>query len=179
MRPKRKAMRAGRRAAVTLELIVALAILVVLLVAVFEYATLMVFQSTITHAATAGAREAGKGAQIGEVADVVSQIVGVNCIAVTGAPGSGTKVILEDGSPGCPTTAFGDPDFTACTVPTNPLNEDEVRVTVCVAIEATPFCNALGTFLCGFPGELGFSLSGCHFHASSVVKKECLWDCPR
>ena len=169
----------ARLGSVTLELIIALAVLIVLLLGIFEYATLMVLQSAVTHAATVGAREAGKGAQISEVVEVVGEILGVNCITVSDTPGSGTKVILEDGNLGCPTAVFGDADFTDCAVPANGLNSDEVRVTVCVAIEATPFCDSLATFLCGFPGELGFSLSGCHLHASSLVKKECPWDCPR
>ncbi len=172
-------VRSTRRGSVTLELIIAMVILVVLLIAVFEYATLMVFQATITHAATVGAREAGKGAQIDEVVEVVQAIVGVNCILIDDTPGSGTKVILEDGDPGCGTTSYGDPDFDDCAVPDNELNVDEVRVTVCVAIDATPFCDALAVPLCGALGETGFSLSGCHLHASSLVKKECLWDCPR
>jgi len=178
MRRERRVRRA-RRASVTLELIIAMVILVVLLVAVFEYTTLMVFQATLTHAATVGAREAGKGAQIDEVVDVVQAIVGVNCIAIDDTPDSGTNVILEDGAAGCGTTSFGDPNFDDCQLPSNGLNPDEVRVTVCVAIEATPFCNALAVPLCGALGETAFSLSGCHLHASSLVKKECLWDCPR
>jgi Flp pilus assembly protein TadG len=179
MRRNGEVVRRRRRATVTLELIIALAVLVLLLIGIFEYTTVMVFQATVTHAATVGAREAGKGAQIDEVVEVVQEILGVNCITLSEAPGSATKVILEDGNAGCETKNFGDPDFAACVVPDNALNADEVRVTVCVAVEATPFCDALSTFLCGFPGELGFSLSGCHFHASSLVKKECLWDCPR
>ena len=168
-----------RRGSVTVELIIAVVILVVLLVAVFEYATLMVLQATITHAATVGAREAGKGAQIDEVVEVVQAIVGVNCITLSDAADSGTRVILEDGNSTCGTTSYGDPNFTDCAVPTNPLSADEVRVTVCIAIDATPFCDALAIPLCGVAGETGFSLSGCHLHASSVTQKECLWDCPR
>lgn len=170
-------VRSRPRASVTLELIVAMVILVVLLLAVFEYATLMVLQATITHAATAAAREAGKGAQIDEVVEVVQAIVGVNCITIT--PHSGTKVILEDGDSNCGTTSSGDLDFDDCEVPANSLKADEVRVTVCVALDATPFCDALATPFCGALGGPGFSLSGCHLHASSLVKKECLWECPR
>jgi Flp pilus assembly protein TadG len=172
-------VRVRRRASVTLELIIAMVILVVLLIGVFEYATLMVLQATITHAATVGAREVGKGAQIDEVVEVVQAVVGVNCIAITNTPDSGSKVILEDGDSGCGTTSYGDPNFTDCAVPANSLNADEVRVTVCVAIDATPFCDALAVPLCGALGETGFSLSGCQLHASSLVKKECLWVCPR
>ena len=172
-------MRLRRQASVTLELIIAMVILIVLLIGVFEYATLMVLQATITHAATVGAREAGKGAQINEVVEVVQAIVGVNCITITNTPDSGTKVIIEDGNSDCGTTSYGAPDFDDCAVPANSLNADEVRVTVCVAIDATPFCDALAVPLCGALGETGFSLSGCHLHVSSLVKKECLWDCPR
>lgn len=177
--PRKGGVRLRRQASVTVELIIAMVILVVLLIGIFEYATLMVLQATITHAATVGAREAGKGAQIDEVVEVVQAIVGVNCITIDDTPDSGTKVILEDGDAVCGTISFGDPNFDDCEIPANPLNGDEVRVTVCVAIEATPFCDALAVPLCGALGEPGFSLSGCHLHASSLVKKECLWDCPR
>ncbi len=153
--------RPGRRGAIALELILTLPILVVLFVATFEYGMLMILQPAVTHAATVGAREAGKCSDIELVARVVQSIVGVNCITISDAPDSGTKVILEDGTKG--TTEFGDPNLD-CQTPSNPLNPDEVRVTVCVDLEATPLCDPLGAF--------GFSLFGCRFQVSSLVKKE-------
>jgi hypothetical protein len=150
-----------RRGAVTLELILTLPVIVVLLVAIFEYGTIMVLQAAVTHAATVGAREAGKCSDVSLVARVVQSVVGVNCITISDVPGSGTKVVLEDGTEGV--SVFGDPNLN-CQLPTNPLNPDEVRVTVCVALSAAPVCDPLGDF--------GFSLLGCQFQVSSLVKKE-------
>ena len=144
-----------------MELILTLPIIVVLLVAIFEYGTLMLLQAAVTHAATVGAREAGKCSDVNLVARVVQSVVRGNCITISDAPGSGTKVILEDGTEGM--SIFGDPDLD-CQLPTNPLNPDEVRVTVCIDLAATPLCDPLEDF--------GFSLMGCHLRASSLVKKE-------
>lgn len=151
----------GRRGAVTLELILVLPILVVLLVATFELTIVLLLKPAVTHAATVGAREAGKAADVDELAEVVQAVIGVNCITVSDAPGSGVKIVLEDGA--AETTEFGDPTM-ACPTPENPLNSDEVRVTVCVEYEVTPICDALSYF--------GFSLAGRSFLASSLVKKE-------
>ncbi len=150
-----------RRGAVTLELILALPILVVLLIATFELTIVLLVKPAVTHAATVGAREAGKGADVDELAEVVQAVIGVNCITVSDAPGSGTKIVLEDGTE--ETTQFGDPNM-VCPTPGNPLNSDEVRVTVCIEYEVTPICDALRDF--------GFSLAGRTFRASSLVKKE-------
>ena len=134
---------------------------VVLLVATVEYAMLMLLESAVTHAATVGAREAGKCSDVVLIAEVVQSVVSRNCITISGASDSGTKVVLEDGTEG--TREFGDPSLT-CDLPANPLNPDEVRVTVCIELAATPICDPLG--------EFGFSLWDCRLQASSLVKKE-------
>ena len=150
-----------RSGVATLELILVLPVLVIMLVAMVEYTTVMILQSTVTHAATVGAREAGKIADIDEVLEAVDAILGVNCITVSDDEGSGTKVVLENGS--YPTTEFGDPTL-AYELPANPLDPDEVRVTVCVAMSATPLCDALRVW--------GFSWLGKTLEVSAVVKKE-------
>ena len=144
-----------------LELILVLPVLVILLVAMVEFTMLMILQSTVTHAATVGAREAGKYPDIDEVVEAVTVVLGANCIALDDADGSGTKVLLESGD--ALPSYFGDPSL-ECNVPENPLQPDEVRVTVCVALRATPFCDALRAF--------GFSLFDNRLEVSSLVKKE-------
>jgi len=161
IQPIRGAKRAAHRGAITLELILVLIVLVVVLVAVFEFAMVMLVQGTVTHSATVAAREAGKGEDLAEIVRVVQAIVRVNCITISDAPGSGTKVVLENGT--APTEVFGDPELD-CPTPPNVLAPDEVRVTVCVAFEATPICDALHAY--------GFSFAGSQFWASSLVKKE-------
>ncbi len=152
-----------RRGVATLELILVVLVFVVMLVALVEFTMLMILQSTVTHAATVGAREAGKIADIEEVVEAVQAVVGVNCITISAASGSGTKVVLEDGTN--LTTQFGDLALD-CQLPANPLAPDEVRVTVCIEMGATPVCDALRAF--------GFSLLGKRFQVSSLVKKESL-----
>lgn len=142
-------------------MILALPVLVIMLVATVEYTTVMILQSTVTQAATVGAREAGKIADIDEVLEAVEAVLGVNCITVGDEEGSGTKVVLENGDD--LTTVFGDPTLD-CELPAVPLDPDEVRVTVCVAMSATPLCDALRPW--------GFSWFGKRFEVSSVVKKE-------
>jgi hypothetical protein len=144
-----------------LELILTLPVIVVLLVAIFEYTMVMVVEADVTHAATVGAREAGKCSDIALVARVVQSILAVNCITISDLPGSGTKVVLEDGVTG--RSEFGDPTMVVQT-PSNPLNPDEVRVSAFVNVRATRICDPLGAF--------GFSLSSCRISASSLVKKE-------
>lgn len=161
IRSRRRMATARSRGAITLELILTLPIVVVLLVATFEYTMLTLLESAVTHAATVGAREAGKCSHVELIAEVVQTVVSRHCITISGASGSGTKVVLEDGTEG--TSEFGDPALT-CDLPTNPLNPDEVRVTVCIELAATPICDPLA--------EFGFSLWDCRLQASSLVKKE-------
>ncbi len=150
-----------RRGVGTLELILVLPIIVVILVAIFEFTMIMVIQSAVSHSATVGAREAGKEATIDELAEIVQAMVGVNCVTISDLPGSGTKIALENGDDA--TIWYGDPAMT-CTLPTNAIASDEVRVTVCVALDSTAICNSLGS--------MGFSILGRQLKASSVVKRE-------
>ena len=122
----------------------------------------MIFQPAVIHAATVGAREAGKGADISEIVACVDGVLAPHCITISDTAGSGTKVILEEGL-GPVTTEFGDPNLT-CDLPANALLTDEVRVTVCIHFSAVPMCDALAPF--------GFSLADKRFEASSLVKVE-------
>jgi len=160
------------RGVVTLELILALPVVLIVFIAAFQFAMAVIFQAAVTHAAAVGAREAGKTAgspQTNKPADIdvvvaaVRDVVDANGIEITGVDGSGTKVILEDGDG--PDSAFGDSTMTGCGPPSGPpLQSGEVRVTVCVNVLATPFCHALK--------DWGLSFLGTVFHASAVVKKE-------
>lgn len=154
-----------RRAAVTLEAILTLPVIVIAFFAAFQFAMKTMYQSSVVHAATTGAREAGKGANVDTVAGVVNTILDVNDIAIVDAVGSGTLVILEDGDSG--TTNFG--DATTCSAPGDGTpTSGEVRVTVCVKLENTPFF----TVFCNGLPDLGLSFAGTTLRASSLVKKE-------
>ncbi len=153
----------NRRGVETLELILVLPVLIFVLVVTFQFATLLIFRAAVTHAATVAAREAGKGAAFDKVVGAVQQVLDANCIAVSDAPGSGTKVVLEDGD-GIVDAQFGDPGL-VCPPPANPLDPLQVRVTVCVDLPATPFCDALAGW--------GFTFLGRGpVRASSLVMKE-------
>ena len=152
-----------RRGVETLELILVLPVLVILIVFCVQFAMVAIFQSAVVHAATVGAREAGKGADLDTIVDAVQRIVGVNCIAISDVNGSGTKIILEDADSMLPPEEFGDP-LLDCTLPANALGPNQVRVTVCVDLTATPFCNALAAW--------GVTFAGRELKASSLVVKE-------
>jgi hypothetical protein len=94
----------------------------------------------------------------------VQGVLAGNCITISNAAGSGTKVILEDGP--SITDYYGDPNVTDCQLPANDLNPGEVRVTLCIDLAATRLCDPLQAF--------GFSLIDCRLHASAVVKREDL-----
>ncbi len=156
----------------TLELILVTPGVVIIAVATLQFGTVHLIQAAITHAATEGAREAGKDASyelpnnlVKEVAVVVDTVLephGIDVADTTGptpTPQPGTRVILEIGSI---TAEFGDPAF-SCSPPASPtLSSNEVRVTVCVKLEQTPIIDV--SALSGF----GFSFPGDHFQISAV-----------
>ena len=141
----------------TLEVVLVLPILLILFLASLQFGIVMVVQQAVGHAATVGAREAGKGADVGEVACVVNQMLSPHALTVP----YNASVVLED------------PDETpnvqrtgtiVCDPPPGPsLAMDEVRVTVCVNATEKPFLNPLRHFGVCVIRQL---------KASSVVNKE-------
>ncbi|NLX97706.1 MAG: pilus assembly protein [Rhodopirellula sp.] len=154
-----------RRAGVeTLELLLVTPVIVIVFVAAFQFGLVHWTQSAITHAATEGAREAGKDAPyqtaadlVVEIAAVVDAVVQPMGIDISGTLGSGTRVYLEVGPNNANTAWFGDsdPGFD-CEPPASPiLASNEVRVTVCVKLDKTPVLDvgALSYFGFVFPGN--------------------------
>jgi hypothetical protein len=170
-----------RRGAVVLEFILTLSVIVILFFAAFQFGMKTMYQAAVVHAATVGAREAGKvsgvanpydpaDALVDVVVPTVQQILAVHCIDVNDP---GTRIILEDG--GHPTQYFG--DAAVCNEPSDPdLTPLEVRVTVCVDISATPFGNAFMGGLCNGLEDFGLSFVGQKLYATSVVRKELAQD---
>lgn len=156
----------GRRGVQVLELLLTIPVLVAVLLAAMEYGMVLIGRSTVTHAAAVGAREAGKGGNITDVVAAVNNVLTANRMAVTAGAGSGTKVILEDGSGG--TSEFGDPGMLY--TPPSAIDPDEVRVTAWIRFNAlktdgrTQFINAFNAF--------GFTLNGKEFQVKSLVKKQ-------
>lgn len=163
----------SRRGVATLELILVVPILLIVLIFSIQFGIVAIYQATVTHSATVAARELGKGAELDTVVDVVRQIVDVHGIDLSDDPGSGTKVVMdwepdiENGYPFYPPWEYGDP-LLVCVPPTNEPEFDEVRVTVCVDLAATRFCDALAPW--------GLTFAGRMFRASSLVKRELQQD---
>ncbi len=146
--------RRERRGFHTMELLLAVPILAVLFLAGLAYGRVMMLRSGLTYAATAGAREAGKGGDILNVAERVNRVLAVYDFAITPGHGSRAKVILETGP--AVVAEFGDPDIPF--LPAFPLQPGEVRVTVLVRFDAKrtdgvrrllPFCTVLGSTFAG------------------------------
>ncbi|NUQ64288.1 MAG: pilus assembly protein [Pirellulales bacterium] len=162
-RNRRKFRRAGVQ---TLELVLVTPVIVIVFVAAFQFGLVHWTQSAITHAATEGAREAGKDAPhqtpanlVVEIAGVVDAVLDPMGIDISNASGSGTRVTLEVGGN---TASFGDPTFN-CNPPASPtLSSDEVRVTVCIKLDKTPVLDP------GALGYFGFVFPGDHFRVSTV-----------
>lgn len=163
-RPRRAA---HRRAASTLQVILALPVLVIATLAVFEFGVLVVIQQAVTTAATEGARAAAKENNVADAnAAAVAAVNGVllvhNLMIIDGDPASDTRMALEFGLAAPVDT--GDPGL-ACTPPVSPvLAANEVRVTVCVDLTTAPLLNFLSSF--------GFDLTGKRFEISSHAGRE-------
>ncbi len=179
-----------RNASVTLEFILVLPFLVVTLFAIAQFSVALIIRQAVTHAATVGAREAGKYEDIEEVARAVDAVlegahnIDVAIVTTTATPpwpstdtvtavaNSAVRIVLEVGQPdaaGRNLTPyyFGDTNVT-CNPPTSPVvQSDEVRVTVCIDLETCPMCNWLYSFS---PEYVNFG-NRC-FSVSSLVKKE-------
>ena len=154
--PLRRIVRRKRRGAVTLEGIIVFSILLIATLAVFQFGFAMVVRQTTAHAATVAAREAAKNADAMELIGVIDAVFQAHDIHV----GDGASFVLEVGV--TPPILEGDIPCAPPAMPT--LTSNEVRVTVCVAMDRRPFINPLGT--------LGASFVGRTFQASSLVRSE-------
>jgi hypothetical protein len=85
-----------RNASVTLEFILVLPLLVVILFAVAQFTVALLIRQAVTHAAIVGAREAGKGEGIEEVARAVDGVLdgahGIDVATVTVPPGHTARI---------------------------------------------------------------------------------------
>jgi hypothetical protein len=176
-----------RNASVTLEFILVLPLLVVILFAVAQFTVTLLIRQAVTHAAIVGAREAGKGEGIEEVARAVDGVLegahGIDVATVTprtpplsasvlDVADSGVQIVLEVGQPDAEGRHaapyyFGDMNVTCIPPATPEIRFDEVRVTVCIDLGRHPMGNWLHRFS---PDYVDFSNR--HFSISSLAKKE-------
>jgi Flp pilus assembly protein TadG len=153
---------------VLIEFLLTLPVLVIASLAVFEFGMVILFHQAVVVAATEGAREAAKGGDINDVADVVNEFLATHNVSVTAAATSFGNLILEDGDAGTATYLNADTATLPCDAPSDPaLVPGELRVTVCVRLTdgmGAPIPNLLSSF--------GFSLVGKRLEASSLTYKE-------
>ncbi len=142
-----------------------LPILLIASIATIQFGIAMVVSQAVSHAATVGAREAGKMANMGapgvdmdELEMIVSKVLATHGLII----GPDASVVLEDPTAPIPVDQRG---TLPCAPPSAPtVHPSEVRVTVCVDLSARPFLNCLTSF--------GIDFAGKRFSASSLVKKE-------
>ncbi len=145
----------------TLEAILGLLVLVILFVAVLEFGIAGTVRHAVSHAATVGAREAGKGADINQLALVVEEVLSPHNLML----GPSATVILEDPAAVLPADQIQRAGTLACDPPAMPaLTLRDVRVTVCVRADTEPFINGLAPF--------GVDISQRLITVSTVVRKE-------
>ncbi len=155
-----------RRGFQVLELLFVLPVLALLLIAAMAYGGTLIVRSAVAHAATAGAREAGKGGDVQDVVGAINGVLAVHDMAISAAPGSGTKVVVQDGQGG--TQEYGDPGLIA--VPPCSLAADEVRVLIWINTDAKKIDGLRPVVPC--VSVLGSSLLGGRLCVQSLVKKE-------
>jgi hypothetical protein len=131
-----------RKGAFTLEAVLVLSILILVTIAVFQFAIVMLIEQSITHAVTVAAREAGKGADIDATAESVDAVLAIH----------GLRTVLVRGE-------------IECQPPSQPvIPPGYVRATLCVNLSQRPFLNALKTFCLDFSGRT--------FTVSAVARRE-------
>lgn len=156
VKSKRNAL--NRSGVLTLEAVLVLSILILVTLAVFQFAITMLIEQTITHAVTVAAREAGKGADIDTTVESVNAVLQLHGLAI----GPGATLILEDPLAIPPVSARGSLD---CQPPTQPIvSPGYIRTTLCVSLGQRPFLKLLKTFCLDFSGKI--------FTVSAVARRE-------
>ena len=156
----------ARRGLLTLEMLFVLPFVLLLFVAALQYGRALVIHSAMTQAATVAAREAGKGADVEDIARAANCILASHGIEINGVAGSGLKIVLHDGCRSA--TQYGDPNWA---LPDSPsLRPEEVLATVCMKFNARHTDGSrvvANTF-----GLLGAAFQDDQFCVRCLVKKQ-------
>lgn len=147
-----------RKGAFTLEAVLVLSILILVTIAVFQFAIVMLIEQSITHAVTVAAREAGKGADIDATAESVDAVLGIHGLHI----GPGVSLILEDPLAHPSVLVRGETEGQPPAQPVIPPGY--LRTTLCVNLGQRPFLNALKTLCLDFSGRI--------FTVSAVARRE-------
>ncbi len=137
----------SRSGSVVLEALLAFPLLAIVTLAAVQFGQTLAFEQVVVAVAEESAREAAKGANADQVADVVQTILSPYGLSVD----PGVRVDIEQTTE--PTwVTLGDaslpdpPSITFVTAPTDSLADDEIRVTVQVSFVATRVPNLLSCF---------------------------------
>lgn len=152
MRPVEAASsRRLRRGAETLELILALPILLLVALAGLQFCLVLSVEQTLRAATNEAAREAAKGASDAETVSIVE-----SHLATHGIPGltanSGARIWIDRQGLGTD-AAYGDASV-ASTIATNEAAAGEVRIILAAKYEALPTPDLLASFGLTFMGAL-------------------------
>ena len=151
------ARRRTRRAVTTIELVLVLVVLILATLVTFQFGFALIVKQAVAHAATVAAREAAKlnPADLDELQCDIDHVLAGHQIPI----GTNASFVLENPAP---QTQRGVP---TCTPPALPvLDDDEVRVTICVNLTAHPILNILQDY--------GIDYTGRTFTISAVATKE-------
>jgi hypothetical protein len=152
----RRLLLARRRGAVTFESVLVLFVLIMASLGAVQFGLALIVKQAVSHAATVAAREAAKGADADELVCVVERILAGHLIEI----GDQATLVFEDAGL-APQTRGTLP----CPPPDEPeIEGDEVRVTVCVSLDAPPFVNILSPY--------GVDFAGRTFTVSSLATRE-------
>jgi hypothetical protein len=139
----------------TLELIMALPVLVLAFVAALQYGLMMVVHHSVAAAAQDGARVAERcGADTAKIQSAVDRALSAHSLAV----GPGVRVLVQDDTG--TVSSVGDASLTTSRTAVPPA-AGELRVVVLVAMAQAPVPNALAGY--------GLDFAGDQYEASTVV----------
>jgi Flp pilus assembly protein TadG len=165
---KHRRQTAGRRGVETLEVVLALPVLLIATIAVFEFGFLILVHQAVTTAAVEGVREAAKDQSTTEATALeVQRILGVHemSFATTGTNTTDdVRVVVERF--GSPTDQVGNTSL-LCSPQGITLLPNQIRVTVCIRMT-----NANGRPVPNWLSSLGFTLVDRRLEASALASAE-------
>jgi hypothetical protein len=145
-----------RRGAFAIELIMVLFVLVLATFVTIQFGTALIVKQTVAEASTVAAREAAKGATLNELTCYINRVLATHGIMI----GSNASYTLERDGITEPLQGT-----LACDPPATPaIDDDEVRVTLCVSLTTHPILNILQPY--------GIDYTGKKFMISSVATRE-------
>lgn len=144
-----------------LELVLVLPILILSLVAAIQFASVLVVDTTLSHASLEVARLAAMDCTEVQITDRVNEFLAVHDMTL----GVGSQLIVEDASG--VTISAGDGSLSP-SVSYPPISDARVRATLIVETNATPIPNALRNYCVDFADR--------QFEHTSVVLPVC--ECP-